>query len=997
VVTALYRRYRPENFAELIGQSQVTDPLRTALRTNRVNHAYLFSGPRGCGKTTSARILARCLNCAEGPTDTPCGVCPSCVELARGGSGSLDVIEIDAASHNGVDDARDLRDRAVFAPARDRYKIFILDEAHMVTPQGFNALLKLVEEPPEHVKFIFATTEPEKVIGTIRSRTHHYPFRLVPPAAMLEYVEQLCTQESVTVAPGVLPLVVRAGGGSVRDTLSLLDQLIAGSEDGALRYERAVALLGYTDSALLDDVVDALAVADPGSAFAAVDRVVQTGQDPRRFVEDLLERLRDLIVVAATNESAGAVLRGVSPEELDTMSRQAGVFGATGLSRGADIANRALTDMTGATSPRLHLELMVARMLVPEADDSQRGALARVERLERRVGVGDAGGHSGGPAVLESAPPAAAPVRGAGSSVPASSVPASSAMQPVRQSEPVSTTTISAPDTVGVPSGSSSAAGPSSGAPSSGVSSAASSSGDAADAAPAAASAAQDAAASWAAVAPGSADSSGSSESSGSSGSSGSSAPSGSSSTPGTDASPTPESTGRTGSAGSAPSEHASSSSTGQGTVIGSEPAVRPIAPVGLQQMRDAWTQVLDHVQHAKRSAWTVVVTAQVTALRDDVLTLTFPSQQDVASFKEMADPATSVSELVRAAILDVLGFRVKFVARGPGGAGGPGQQRPAEPPRDQPVAAAQRSAPAQAAPASTPAAASAPAPAPTTPAPTTPVAQAPVEQTPERPASAQQAPSAPAASAPASPPQQEAPRSAPEQPAQQQAVREQQAEPRPSTPPQAESTSAVEQAPVSNAPVTEWAVATIPSTDPSSGAVPEGVEPAWGAPFGSTGPSDTVTPTTATAPGAEAPTRASSADKVPAAGSSASGTRGVQQASAGSPGAAPVADVPVDDYPMDDGPFDDGPYDDGAPFPDPGFGGRAAGPAPTQQAPTRSTPAQPATAPAQQASTQQAPARQAPAQQPRRAPVPGRYGEAVVREILGAQFIEETTLSEGN
>ncbi len=273
----------------------------------------------------------------------------------------------------------------------------------MVTPQGFNALLKLVEEPPEHVKFIFATTEPEKVIGTIRSRTHHYPFRLVPPATMLEYIEQLCTQESVSVAPGVLPLVVRAGGGSVRDTLSLLDQLMAGSEDGAIAYERAVALLGYTDAALLDDVVDALAVADPASAFSAIDRVVQTGQDPRRFVEDLLERLRDLIVVAATNESAGAVLRGISPEELDTMSRQAGVFGATALSRGADIANRALTEMTGATSPRLHLELMVARMLVPEADDTQRGALARVERLERRVGVGDAGGHQAPPETMPAA------------------------------------------------------------------------------------------------------------------------------------------------------------------------------------------------------------------------------------------------------------------------------------------------------------------------------------------------------------------------------------------------------------------------------------------------------------------------------------------------------------------------------------------------------------------------------------------------------------------
>ncbi|MBF4584131.1 DNA polymerase III subunit gamma and tau [Curtobacterium sp. VKM Ac-2865] len=987
-----------------MGQSQVTDPLRTALRTNRVNHAYLFSGPRGCGKTTSARILARCLNCAEGPTDTPCGVCPSCVELARGGSGSLDVIEIDAASHNGVDDARDLRDRAVFAPARDRYKIFILDEAHMVTPQGFNALLKLVEEPPEHVKFIFATTEPEKVIGTIRSRTHHYPFRLVPPAAMLEYVEQLCTQESVTVAPGVLPLVVRAGGGSVRDTLSLLDQLIAGSEDGALRYERAVALLGYTDSALLDDVVDALAVADPGSAFAAVDRVVQTGQDPRRFVEDLLERLRDLIVVAATNESAGAVLRGVSPEELDTMSRQAGVFGATGLSRGADIANRALTDMTGATSPRLHLELMVARMLVPEADDSQRGALARVERLERRVGVGDAGGHSGGPAVLKSAAPsaapAAAPVRDAASS---STVPASSSMQPVRQSEPVSTSASSAPDTIG-------AIGASSGSSSS---SGSSTSAETAAGGPAAASAAQDAAASWAAVAPGRADSTGAPDSSGAAASSGSSASSGSpassgasgpsSSTPGTDASPTAVATDRPASTGSAPSEHASSSSTGQGTVIGSEPAVRPIAPVGLQQMRDAWSQVLEHVQHAKRSAWTVVVTAQVTALRDDVLTLTFPSQQDVASFKEMADPSTSVSELVRAAILDVLGFRVKFVARGPGGAGGPGQQRPAEPPRDQPVAAAQRSAPVQSAP--TPAAASTPAPAPAQ-APAPAPAPTPVEDAPERPTSAQQASSSPAATAPETQPQQEAPRSVPEQPAQQPVVREPQAESRPSAPTQPESPPPVESTPVSNDPVTEWAVATIPSTDPSTGAVPEGVEPAWGAPFGSTGPSETVAPTTATTPDAAAASRTGSPATAPAGSATAPGTQDAQQRSAAAPGsAAPGADVPVDDYPMDDGPFDDAPYDDGAPFPDPGFGGRAAGPAPTQQAPTQQAPTQ--QAPAQQASAQQAPAssapaqqrpaQQAPAQQPRRAPVPGRYGEAVVREILGAQFIEETTLSEGN
>ena len=375
MATALYRRYRPESFADVIGQSHVTEPLMTALRTNRVNHAYLFSGPRGCGKTTSARILARCLNCAEGPTDTPCGVCPSCIELSRDGGGSLDVVEIDAASHNGVDDARDLRERAVFAPARDRYKIFILDEAHMVTPQGFNALLKLVEEPPEHVKFIFATTEPEKVIGTIRSRTHHYPFRLIPPAQMLEYCESLCASENITVEPGVLALVVRAGGGSARDTLSLLDQLIAGSENDSVTYERAVSLLGYTHAALLDEAVDALAAGDSAGAFAAVDRVIQTGQDPRRFVEDLLERLRDLILVAATGANANAVLRGIPSDELERMQAQAQNFGAAELSRAADVVNSSLTEMTGATSPRLHLELMIARLLV-RATGSASGAVA---------------------------------------------------------------------------------------------------------------------------------------------------------------------------------------------------------------------------------------------------------------------------------------------------------------------------------------------------------------------------------------------------------------------------------------------------------------------------------------------------------------------------------------------------------------------------------------------------------------------------------------------
>ncbi|WP_330458675.1 DNA polymerase III subunit gamma and tau [Streptomyces sp. NBC_00820] len=382
---ALYRRYRPETFAEVIGQEHVTDPLQQALRNNRVNHAYLFSGPRGCGKTTSARILARCLNCEQGPTPTPCGECQSCQDLARNGPGSIDVIEIDAASHGGVDDARELREKAFFGPAGSRYKIYIIDEAHMVTSAGFNALLKVVEEPPEHLKFIFATTEPEKVIGTIRSRTHHYPFRLVPPGTLRDYLGEVCQKEDIPVEDGVLPLVVRAGAGSVRDSMSVMDQLLSGAREEGVTYAMATSLLGYTDGSLLDSVVEAFATGDGAAAFEVVDRVIEGGNDPRRFVTDLLERLRDLVILSAVPDAVEKGLIDAPVDVLERMQAQAETFGAAELSRAADLVNDGLTEMRGATSPRLQLELICARVMLPAAYGDERSVMARLDRLERGV------------------------------------------------------------------------------------------------------------------------------------------------------------------------------------------------------------------------------------------------------------------------------------------------------------------------------------------------------------------------------------------------------------------------------------------------------------------------------------------------------------------------------------------------------------------------------------------------------------------------------------
>ncbi|HXH35690.1 MAG TPA: DNA polymerase III subunit gamma and tau [Plantibacter sp.] len=859
MVTALYRRYRPETFADLIGQAQVTDPLMTALRTNRVNHAYLFSGPRGCGKTTSARILARCLNCAEGPTDTPCGVCPSCVELSRDGSGSLDVVEIDAASHNGVDDARDLRERAIFAPARDRFKIFILDEAHMVTPQGFNALLKIVEEPPEHVKFIFATTEPDKVIGTIRSRTHHYPFRLIPPAQMLDYVQQLCDSEHVGVEAGVLPLVVRAGGGSARDTLSLLDQLMAGSEGDSVDYERAVALLGYTHTALLDEVVEALAARDSGAAFSTVDRVIQTGQDPRRFVDDLLERLRDLIVVAATGENAAAVLRGLPQDELDKMLAQARAFGIAELSRTADVVNEALTQMTGATSPRLHLELMMARILVPAADDSARGALARVERLERRIGV-------------EGASPSAAGASAAAPSVPSSSAPASSA--------PASSA-------------------PASSAPASRVTE-----------------------------------------------------------------HPVPERVeGRTSSSPQPVAGQAAQTLTAPAAAVLPAPAPR-VGPVTLQLVRDAWPEVVARVEKADRKAWMIVLNTQVGGYSDDeVLTLVFANNSDLADFKARHAPGTGVAEVLRTAVLDVLGVRVKYLAKVAGADDGSGRSAPppvgsvtaessawSTPSLPQTVPAPAQ-APSSSAPASSAPGSSAPGPAA--------AVLEPVEEQPAPGGRASWPTVAPARGAPVSAPVEDLPPASHQAPTTPEAA---------SVPEPATAEPATPAAASTPAPTPEPAPVPEPASAPVPAPVPESVD----------GPTAPPAQTPAAAP--SVPSRSQSVpsrQQAPARGPAASDALGSRTVT------WDVASIPTDD--------DAPPPDDEPPYPDPFESAPSAG---------RPSQAAPASSPSQSAAPAAGPApdrRQPPTKQRQAPPVPtshpagdNRYGESVVRELLGATFIEE-------
>lgn len=661
---ALYRRYRPETFAEVIGQDHVTAPLRNALSNNRVNHAYLFSGPRGCGKTTSARILARAINCEKGPIAEPCGVCKSCTDLARGGPGSIDVIEIDAASHGGVDDARDLRERAFFAPVESRYKIYIIDEAHMVTTQGFNALLKLVEEPPPHLKFIFATTEPDKVIGTIRSRTHHYPFRLVPPKVLGDYMSSLCESEGVAIEQAALPLVVRAGAGSVRDSLSVLDQLIGGAGPDGVTYELAVALLGFTPDSLLDACVDGFAAHDSKAVFETIEKVIETGQDPKRFAEDLLRRLRDLVVLSAVPNAILSGLIEAAEDQGERLQTQAAGIGSAELTRAADIVAAGLLEMRGATAPRLQLELICAKVLLPGADDSTNGIQARLDRMERRLTIGAPADYAPAPgpdaATSRAAARAAAgggaeaPSGGAEGTAAAGAATASgTAGSPSgdrvvgdarRPADAASARTGSWSDTPSAPAASSqpAAASPASASPDPGSSSA-----PGASSAPAAS---QAAAGSPAPAAGGAA----------SAGAGGVSA---------------------AGSAAAAAGAASAGAGAGVPAAGGGAAAAPSAGAVGLTDIRRLWPEVLEAVKSKRRFAWIMLSqNAQVVAIDDQTLTLGLVNSGARDSFARSGS-----DEILRQAMIDTIGLnrRVEAVvdpSTDPGPTGGHGSPRPTGP-----------------------------------------------------------------------------------------------------------------------------------------------------------------------------------------------------------------------------------------------------------------------------------------------------------------------------
>ncbi|NUR98348.1 MAG: DNA polymerase III subunit gamma and tau, partial [Kribbellaceae bacterium] len=709
---ALYRRYRPETFAEVIGQDHVTAPLRNALSNNRVNHAYLFSGPRGCGKTTSARILARAINCEKGPIAEPCGVCKSCTDLARGGPGSIDVIEIDAASHGGVDDARDLRERAFFAPVESRYKIYIIDEAHMVTTQGFNALLKLVEEPPPHLKFIFATTEPDKVIGTIRSRTHHYPFRLVPPKVLADYMATLCASEGVAIEPAALPLVVRAGAGSVRDSLSVLDQLIGGAGPEGVTYELAVALLGFTPDSLLDACVDGFAAHDSAAVFETVEKVIETGQDPKRFAEDLLRRLRDLVVLSAVPTAVTSGLIEAAEDQGERLQTQAAGIGPAELTRAADIVAAGLLEMRGATAPRLQLELICAKVLLPGADDSTNGIQARLDRIERRLTIGAPAGtpEAAGTAGTPSHPDGSGVTDAAGSRAAARAAAGAGSRPAPGQADPGAAARVSGSGGAGADGPG--VAGPTHGEAGSGH---ASDGSERASVGPGSVGRASDAAPSGdgdaVAVSSASDDERAVDVPSGSSGAeSGPAAAGGAGGVGGAGGQPTGgrpgasgtgasgSTGGRTGAWGDEPAaQHEAGSAGGGSSVPGASvaqtagasaiitPAEAPatgVAPeggsVGLADIRRLWPEVLEAVKAKRRFAWIMLSqNAQVIAIDEQTLTLGLVNAGARESFARSGS-----DEILRQAMIDTIGVnrRVEAVVdpstdpgAGGGSGGGPG------------------------------------------------------------------------------------------------------------------------------------------------------------------------------------------------------------------------------------------------------------------------------------------------------------------------------------